>query len=348
MNHATHTLSRPISYSQLSSYLRCPKAHDYSYKQGLRRKIPSRALQLGSLVDDGLTAAIKAVADGGDRLHSDASEAIQSKFNEWLYQPGVEAALDLMPGSEVEANQTKADAVTITHIAIDRLGLAEGRWEILRDKTGTVACQYGVRAPLEHHAPGYIGFIDWAAIDKETGHRWIIDAKCRGSLESEEMMRFDYQLASYEYAAQDMFAVAFSGVAQWQIKSKVPRAKVLKNGHLSKAANQGCDWPTYRQALLERPGASLDNYHEMEGKLPPYHSMTWTMRSQMELYNTWAMVEEGARVLVEALKSERPALRVLNSKTCSWCDYKELCLEELKGHSGDVIRERDFTEKTYD
>ncbi len=347
MNHATHTLSRPISYSQLSSCLRCPKAHDYSYRQGLRRKIPSRALQLGSLVDDGLTAAIEALAVEWDGLNSFALASIECEFLNWKEQPGLQAALDLTPGAEDEANQTKQDAIDITEIAIDRLGLAEGRWEILRDKKGTIACQYEVRAPLEHHEPGYIGFIDWCAIDKDTGHRWLIDTKCRASLESEEMMRFDYQLSSYEAAAQHMFAEPFSGVAQWQIKSKVPSAKVLKSGKLSKAANQGCDWPTFRHALLER-GGNFRGYEDMEAKLPVYHSMTWTMRSQTELDNTWGMVEEGARVLVEALKSKRPALRVLNSKICSWCDYRDLCLEELKGHSGDVIRERDFTEKTYD
>lgn len=346
MNHATHTLSRPISYSQLSSYLRCPKAHDYSYKQGLRKKIPSRALQLGKLVDDGLTGAIKALAEGIDDLHGASVRAIYKAFSKWIEQPGVKAALDLTDGRDV-VDQTTHDATAITNIAIDRLGLAEGCWEILRDLNGKVACQYEVRAPLEHHEPGFIGFIDWAAIDKETGHRWLIDTKCRSSLESEEAMRFDYQLASYEYAADDKFSWAFTGVAQWQIKSKVPKAKVLKNGKLSKAANQGCDWPTFRQALLER-GGNFRGYEDMEAKLPAYHSMTWTIRSQAELANTWGMVEEGARVLVEALRSERPALRVLNSKTCSWCDYRELCLEELKGHSGDVIRERDFAEKTYD
>lgn len=334
-------LERPFSYSQLSTFLRCEKAHDYSYKQGLRSLRPSVALQLGSLVDAGLTYALEGRHAASCQFLSQSG--VLTAYNKWAAREDIAPLLELSDQMREESDKARDDAILIAARAIRDLELDTNRWETLRDKDGTLAVQYEIKAPLKHHKPGYTGFVDWIAKDTRTGHVWLIDFKVRKSFDSEEMIQFDYQLSSYQHAAEDMFDETFTGVALYQIKSKVPEARILKNGKLSTAAQQSCDWETY-SAQAQSMGLVPASYEPMREKLPKFQDFTWTIRSEQELANIWKQVETGAWAMRMAHQHEDiVALRVLQSKTCSWCDYKDLCLGELRGHDVEFIKQEGFS-----
>ena len=336
-------LDRPFSYSQISSYLRCPKAWEYSYKEGLVAVHTSRALRIGSLVDTGIEGALKGREIGG-QCKTYSETAIEDAYDEWFKSEPVQRVMNLSPGFAEESRQTKADAISIAARGIKSLQLDSGRYETIRDSNGKLAVQYEVRHPLAAHKHGFIGFLDWCPLDTETGDRWILDLKCRASLQKDEALAFDYQLAAYEFVAQDKFE-AFTGVGHWQLKSKVPTPPALtKRGMLTKARTQSCDWETYLWNVRSY-GFDENDYLDMKDKLPKFESWTWHMRGQVELENTWSIIEEAARRLVVEHTFSNPQLRVLNPHVCGTCDYAQLCMAELRGQDSEFIRESAFKKR---
>lgn len=338
-------LGRPFSYSQLSAYLRCQKAHDYGYRQGLKSNRPTVALRTGSLVDIGLEAALKEREAGDKGCSFYSATAINRAHDDWCDDFATRAVLDASPEFADKMSALRSDSIEIANRAIRVLELDTDRFETLKDIDGKLGVQYEVRHALISHKPGYIGFVDWVARDNQTGFTGPIDFKVRKTLEGNDAIAMDYQLSSYEYAMSDKFAEPFTGVALYQMKSSVPKApRILKSGKLSVAGNQACDYDTYA-ATVTALGLNLSDYSAMRDKLPEFDRWTWTRRSSEELLNTWAQIEDGAAELVRFLSGDRPGLRVLNPKTCSWCDYKELCIAELKGHDSDYIRSDGFVDK---
>lgn len=293
---------------------------------------------MGSLVDSGLEGALV-----GREMVSDMScarlsaEAIMREFDKWSKQPGVSQALHMSDEFYDEAQKTKADAVKIARRVVDYLELDTPKWKTLRDDEGRLGVQYEVRASLEAHEHGYVGFIDWAARDPQ-GRPWIIDLKVRAQFTSGNDMRYDYQLSGYEIAAGGSFG-KLAGVAHMQARSKpVEPPRVLKSGKLSRAKNQSCDWPTYLRTVQEL-GLDPADYAEMEHELPEFQQWTWTRRSVQELASTWAEIELLAERLVEAHKDPRPQPRVLTPKICGTCDMRHICEAELKGQDSQFIRD---------
>ena len=339
-------LSRPISYSQISTYLRCQKAHEYNYRRGLVPLRKSVALRIGSLVDAGLEAAITVEANGDSHINTEAWLAIETMHTKWVSDPSIAAMMEMAPDLLDEAIKVRDDSMSITRRAIKALGLDSGKWTTLRDKHGKLGVQYEVKSSFACHPPGSVGKLDWVARNNETGMAWVIDFKTRKSFDSEDALQYDYQLSSYQHQAQPLFEERFAGSMMYQIKSSVPEARVLKSGKPSKDKGQPCDWETYHDAVLSM-GLPAHEYADMEHKLPKFQSEIWLTRSKHELAEIWKQVEVGAGQVVDALHG-KTALRVLNSRICGWCDYRDVCMAELKGHDAESIISELYTEKTYD
>jgi len=338
-------IERPFSYSQLTTYLRCQKMHHYSYVLGIEKVMPSRPLQIGTLVDAGLTSALVG-REEGKACHEESSIAINEKYLAWESSTGVAELLDSNPDNVLEHETTRGDSISIASRVIDELELDTGKWTTLRDNDGRLGVQYEVRHSLDAHRPGFIGFIDWLARD-HMGSHWQIDFKCRSRFDDAESLGYDYQLPGYMHASYGSFSNTFTGVGGDQIKSKRSTVTELKSGGLSKSKSQSCDWPTYSKAVEER-GLDWSKYAEMENKLPKMQDFKWTMKTPSELSRVWEDIEHGARLLVAAHSPGHRPVRNFDPKKCVWCDYKELCVGELKDWDVDHIRLTQFRRKVRD
>ena len=333
-------LDRPFSFSQFSSYLRCPKLWEYRYKQGLTSLRPSAALRKGSLVDDGLTAAL--IGREEDTIMNCtqlATDAILTKYEEWADQDGISQMLATSTEFFEEQEQVKLDSISIATRVVAELELDTPKWETMRDSDGRLGVQYKVRHSLRAHKHGYIGSLDWVA--KHEAAAWEIDFKVRKAFTDDDALGYDYQLSGYQYAAGDAFG-RITGVAHYQAKSKpTTPPRIIKNGTLTKAKTQSCDWPTYRDTVHAH-GFNLADYADMEHKLPEFQRWTWTRRSPTELNNTWEEIELLAERLVEAHHDTRPQPRALDPMKCSHCDMRQLCMAGLKGKDTDMIRLQNY------
>ncbi len=329
-------LDRPFSYSQFSSYLRCPRLWEYRYKQGLTSIRPSVALRMGSLVDSGLEGALigreeDTIADCATL----ATMAIDEAYGTWADGPGVSQALAMSSDFQAESEATLLSAVDVAKRVVKDLELDTTKWETARDKDGVLGVQYEVRHDLRAHAPGFIGFLDWVVKREGT---WEVDLKVRKSFDDDEALSYDYQLSSYQYAAGDAFG-PIAGVAHYQTKSKpTTPPKLTKKNILTKSKTQSCDWTTYLDTI-NKMGLNPADYAEMEEGLPKFERWTWTRRSKLELRNTWHEIEMMAARIVESHHDTRPQPRVLNPTICRSCDMRHLCMAELKGKDHDHIRQ---------
>lgn len=330
-------LDRPFSYSQFSSYLRCPRLWEFRYKQGLTSIRPSVALRMGSLVDSGLEGAlIGREEDTGHSCTKLATMSIVRAYDAWAEGPGVSQALAMSSEFAAESKETQINAVQVATRVVKDLELDTSKWGTMRDKAGVLGVQYEVTKSLISHSHGFIGFIDWVASRNGYGV-WINDFKVRKNFDDDQALGFDYQLSTYEYALDDAFG-KIAGVAHYQTKSKpTTPPSMTKKSMLSKSKTQSCDWPTYL-GTIQQLGLNPADYAEMEEGLPKFERWTWTRRSKFELRNTWHEIEMMAARIVESHHDTRPQPRVLNPTICRTCDMRHLCMAELKGHDVAHIR----------
>jgi hypothetical protein len=332
-------LDRPFSYSQMSSYLRCPKVWEYRYKQGLTIIRASVALRMGSLVDSGLDGALVGREEPEIMQYMTCTElavgAIRMAYAEWAGGDGVSQALAHSQEFMDEARETLANAVSVVTRVVEDLELSTSKWQTMRDSDGVLGVQYEVRHPLRAHEHGFIGFIDWVARDERGS--WEIDLKVRKAFDDDIALGFDYQLSGYQFAAGEAFG-AITGVAHYQTRSKpTTPPKITKQGKLTRAKSQSCDWPTYLRMINEL-GLDPADFEDMQEGLPKFERWTWTRRSRTELSNTWEEIELLAERLVEAHHDPRPQPRVLDPMKCTMCDMRHVCMAELKGKDADHIR----------
>jgi hypothetical protein len=191
------------------------------------------------------------------------------------------------------------------------------------------------------------GTPDIVAKDLEDGSIWVMDWKFRASFLAPETELLNLQMMVY-IALLRMKGVAVAGSRQVQIRPFLPKTpKVNKDGSVSKAACQ-TDWDTYSKAVLTA-GGDLNDYLEMKAKLD---SVTFididsckTLRTEEEIDFVWE--NEVLPDLKEIQNRKESALggRVFDSMTCNGCQYRELCVEQMKGGDVSWLKENLFQTK---
>lgn len=352
--------SKPLSYSRIASFLGCRKAYGYSYVEKLTRRFEIPRIQRGSLVDHGLTEAIRSQEEGFDTSHCQliACDAIALKGREWLAGEFVAEVAKTSPSFNRECIELITEAQCIAQRAVTSLGIGAGKWRTMVFD-GKLALQLKVHLPMESWAAGLAGYVDWVAEDKATGQVWVVDFKVRDALQSEDDLRWDYQLPIYQRAVETMLGRKVTGTAHFQIRSKIPRSpKLLKpRGKATVSMNlsrdvRGCTTDSYMSAVLNEgfdPSDYADEFEKL--KDVEYDKFTPSMRGDVELEGIWQEVEKaGAQIygyhVLQDVNPQQQDVRRLHIMQCRGCRFQELCMSELRGEDSDFIRETFYERKT--
>jgi hypothetical protein len=100
----------------------------------------------------------------------------------------------------------------------------------------------------------YSGTIDRVCID-EAGLLWPIDYKTAKNI---EIMHFltDPQISAYMWAVPHLYKHPIGGFGYLQLRKSLPNpGRILQNGHVSTAQNQGTNYYMYRQTLIQVYGS---------------------------------------------------------------------------------------------
>ena len=333
----TQATTKPLlSFSQISTYLRCRQGWRYVYQENLVPRMDARPLSLGSAVHIGLATALREYHCGQMPVEDGVRKGIES----WREQ---ELARGDLFEEEIEAiHQTAADAEQIAIRTLRKLPIDE--WETVTDLAGIPMIEYYFTIPLRGWG-GFHGYIDWVGRHKPTGQIWLVDWKVRGVFQPYEAEEVNLQNATYQYAIFRILYKPPVGTITFQISNKPPvKPKLNKDGTMSRTLVK-TDWETYKAALLEA-GLNPDDYLDMAEKL----STVEFFRSAKE-YRTLDMVRRVWKEIIEPTareirRSNKIVVRNFGHRTCNGCVYRQLCLAELSGEDVEYIKEIHYRSRT--
>ena len=184
----------------------------------------------------------------------------------------------------------------------------------------------------------FYGVIDTVVEHRTLGVLAVVDFKVREVFQPQEQEETNLQKALYQWALmqQDLVTDASAIV---QIYPGVPKTPAtIKSGALSRSRIR-TDWPTYRGAAIAA-GLDPDDYSDMEAKIEDWDSqwygVNWAFRGAHELNGVERDILRPAIDMITKLWDADTAVRTgYGSRICSFCSYRTLCTETLRGYQLD-------------
>lgn len=331
---STPTLGNPplpqVSYTSISTYMRCGWLWTKQYQEKLRSVKPSYNMAMGTLVHRILADAILRHANGGKLWVPTTAREIHD-----AYIAGFESHL-----SEEERNDLFT-GIEIAHRALLDLNIDEN-WETVKHPDGSFLVEKELRwidGGIE-----YISVVDWVAKNKHTGQIWLFDFKVRGSIQSSDTQETNVQFALYQWIMKKQ-GIDVLGTVTHQIRAALPQApSVNKDGSISRTRIV-TDWATYSKTVLER-GKRIEEYADMQEKMSVFFSSSYYYRSEKEIDGFYQRVIRPVAVaIVATMNGHLVPYRSMTTLNCNGCNVRDLCLADVRGEVEEykVLRETYFT-----
>lgn len=185
------------------------------------------------------------------------------------------------------------------------------------------------------------GRFDGLVRRRDDGTLWLWETKTSRSIsELADTLWNDIQATIYAWAASTIYNEPVVGVVYNIIRKKVPTyPRVLKDGTLSKAANNDTTPAAYVQAIKEQHGEIateqwiLDNYGEFlytlgrEGN--PFFARVPILRTQEQLRLAMNHIY---LVCVEMARPATPAFPMPSWMACRFCSFRDPCKAVSEGN----------------
>jgi RecB family exonuclease len=319
---------KAISWSELKTFQRCPKQHEYKYVDRLVPKRKARPLYLGSWIH----AALESYYVGGDWKigHKEYVKDYNKLFEE------ERAGLETKRGKRGRPLPEIVSQIMKSYLWYYR----EDGWTVK-----AVEQEFEVDTPLKINGrvQPLQGIIDLVIEDPE-GRWWVVDHKTTGTIpDANAFHAMDPQLMLYPWAAKQAWGWDISGVIYNYVKSKPPTIpQITKAGNISKR-KLVTDYPTLRRFLRTNGYDPLD-FGDILRPLRKRSPFLRRYRLPRE-----AVVTKG--VLLDSLatakhiREDARRYRVITRDCASQCPYHDLCRNELNGFDTTLMRSNNFTPK---
>lgn len=312
-----------LSWSQVKVWQRCPKQWEYKYQRRLQRIRKSTALFLGSWVHKCLETHY---------TKGDWKIGHQEYVDEW----------NKLMDEEKEALSKKYHGTPLP-VIVTRI-MKSYLWYYRHDTWKVIAVEKVFEVRLKNNIL-LNGIID-LIVEDDAGLYWVIDHKTASNIPpSSAFHAMDPQLMVYPWAAKKLLGLDIAGIIYNYVKSKPPSIPQLtKAGAISKRKIV-TDYPTaYR--FLKKNELDIMDYTEFlkplrkkspflrRYRLPREKIVTQTVL--MDFYDTSKQIE--------TLGHGRTRHPRNITKDCEkFCDYHDLCREELNGLDVTYLLKHGFT-----
>lgn len=325
----TDLVDPSVSWSEIKTFQRCPKQHEYKYIQRLVPRAKSRPLFMGSWVH----AALQTHYAEGDwkRGHEvfvkEWNSLFEEEQNELRSRRG---KIVLKPFPEIVENIMRSYLFYYKD---------EG-WE-----TVAVEQEFEVDTPLviDGVRQRFKGIIDLVVRDPQ-GLLWVIDHKTAGTIpEPTAFHAMDPQLMLYPWAAKEAWDWDVAGIYYNYVKSKPPTLpRINRDGSISRR-RVVTDYPTlYR--FLKANGFDPNDFRD---QLLPLRKKSPYLRRYR--YPREAVVTR--EILLDALsvtkhiRQDKRRSRTITRECSTMCSFHDLCRAELNGLDTTLMRKQSFTLK---
>lgn len=325
---ATEEEHQTVSWSEIKTFQRCPKSHDYKYLQRLVPRAKQRPLFLGSWVH----AALQTHYTHGDwkighQEYVDQWDALFEEEREELRKRGK----GMMPPLPEIVERIMKSYVYYSKGDVWEVVAVEQEFEV-----PTPLVVNGVRQYLK-------GIIDLVIKDQD-GLLWVIDHKTASTIpEPTSFHAMDPQLMLYPWAAKIAWGWDVAGIFYNYVKSKPPSIpKVNKDGSISRAKIV-TDYPTlYR--FFKSEGYDPNDFRDQLIPLRKKSPFLRRYRYPRETVVTREILMDVLSVTTHIREDKRRSRTI--TRDCSrMCSYHDLCRAELNGLDSTLMRSQNFVLK---
>jgi len=329
-------MSQPehISFSEVNSYRRCPKAWEYRYSQRIKRRFKGVRLLKGEILHEMLNAYVFAKMDH-DYEGPDPWDVLETYAEEFA--------------TYFEEERDMHGDVIGDCGKIFEGYLRKYRKDPLTYEASEIKIEVDLDIDPFHIPVTFIGFIDKIATDPQ-GRRWVMDHKFIKSIPTADDRFSELQLLLYVWAyGMENPKEKIDGVCWDYARSKAPtEPEVLKKGGLSKRKNLDCDPYTYLKAI-RREGLDATEYVDMlellEGKEDTFYERVFlpTPSSDMIIEVVNDFLQTAAEI--QAKRDGGRCSRSMSSFNCATCEYRMICEAEVRGLDADFIKKSEYVER---
>jgi hypothetical protein len=357
-----------ISHSQKQLFLKCPRAWELRYAEGLSPKNVSdkKPMLLGSAFHAGIAAGLTEMyKDGEFMLHQATTAAIR-----WVHDNTVPDKTRYVEGGGFERDHSyyrmmdeiKEEASKLLRFYLKRMELGT-RYRVMgtHELIGTAnelfdlsgeedkACvELEFKIAIPHTDVQFSGYIDAIMMDTETNEIVIFDWKVRGMFAYDQLAGLDDQLFIYATLLSTV-GVRVDKVCMFQIKSSLPDdARIGVNGLPLTGGDRGVN--TTRDRWIETLPANVNPDQwlpKMEGKFKPLSEwvhpvfMPYTSDvGNLTMLNLQATIKH----MQFAISNDSyPA--TLNQSVCKQCDFWRLCSGMQFGGDPSLIIQHSYDRK---
>ncbi len=325
-----------ISFTEVNSYRRCPKAWDYRYKQRLKRKRKHIRLLRGEILHEMLNAYVNRKIHGLKYEGNDPWDVLETYAEE--YSSYFEEEKEMH--GDIIGDCGKIFEGYLRKYRKDPLKYEETELKIELDLSTLGAGAINVT---------FIGFIDKIARDPQK-RRWLMDHKFVKSIPTADDRFSELQLLLYVWAyGMQNPKKALDGVCWDYGKAKAPtEPEVLKSGALSQRKNLDCDPYTYRNAIRKN-GLVEQDYSDMLSLLQGKED-TFFERVFLPTPNTNMIIEVVNDFLqttaeIQVKRDEGRCARSMSPFNCVTCEFRPLCEAEVRGLDADFVRKSEYVSR---
>ena len=336
---------RITTHSMLKTYLRCPKQTQYKYAERLKKRLATRRdkpLKRGTWVHELLEVHYQ----GGDWKQRHAELTV--KFNQ-LFDEEKEALGDL------PTECARLMRSYLWHYGADKSDPFHG-WKVL----GTEVTFDAVWPDSEDGLDIYRCRLDLLVEDEYGLMIW--DHKTHGQLPDHTTRVLDAASPLYIWAAREN-GYAVRGFGWNYVRTKAPtEPKMVYVGkpqqRMSKSAID-TDYPTYARGIKKAVTEYQYDWRSDENvvaQLKMLKSQRWAAgKTQTSPFFRRDVLEKDddmiARVVAANMRTrdrmhgdyhDFDIVARANDRSCSWCDFKDLCQVELIGGHSDIVRRKQF------
>lgn len=320
---------KAISWSELKTYQRCPKQHEFKYLDRLVPVAKARPLYLGSW----------------------GHAALESKYTQGDWRVGHQTYLDdynrLFKEEQDGLNTKRGKLQTLTLDMVVPIIMKSYDWYYRNDGWKVVA----VEQPFEVDTPLKIngrvqplqGIID-LIVEDEDGRWWIVDHKFVSTIPDPSAFHaMDPQLMLYPWAAKEAWNYNVAGVIYNYVRSRPPtQPKLNRDGSLSKR-KLVTDYPTlYR--FFKSIGRDPADFRSILAPLAKKSPFLRRYRLPREAPVTKAILLDALSVAKRIREAGR-RYRVITRDCAKQCPYHDLCRADLNGFDTTLMRKQHFTPK---
>ncbi len=320
-------------YSEINTWSACRQKWYYQYYLNLERVFANPTMTRGTMGHIGLEAL-----DKGE----DPAVAVAEFVDDYISK---------IPAIEIDGVTSIEHCETILQASVDVIDQIKEyaayypAWDKVVALETRFAFQIG--SNLSNNIPIYG---TWDGIVEHQGALWLLERKWVKQFRTSEMFDLDGQFAIYKMGAQaEGYDIAGVIVDQIGPKPKRPSLNLPKKNKETRLEERSMsrtavgDWRTYEKALLE---AGLDpaDYQDMKEKLPDCSQFRrdFVVKTDKEVEN----YSEHVKLKLEELASEEKRIYLADDRfKCQSCNFRELCIESIKGNNIDDIIESQFVVK---